>query len=175
MGIVFGFRPTASKVVPFTLVARYGSPEWKKWSRWPHEYLAHSWHLHAGLEVTNSSSAKCCIEPQPNWRNRAGMCTYLNRSVLFSPQHYLPLCIPQYRIDDLLNFQLLRVHWEGRKPASSHTSNFTVTLIFTTCQHWLLSYSFFSLAFRYPFTSHQVVPPLDWEQYVSKIATDILT
>nr|CAB3497911.1 unnamed protein product [Digitaria exilis] len=28
---------------------------------------------------------------------------------------------------------------------------------------------------RYPFTSNQVAPPLDWEQYVSEIATDILT
>ncbi|GJM96869.1 hypothetical protein PR202_ga13741 [Eleusine coracana subsp. coracana] len=28
---------------------------------------------------------------------------------------------------------------------------------------------------QYPFTSNQVAPPLDWEQYVSEIATDILT
>jgi hypothetical protein len=33
----------------------------------------------------------------------------------------------------------------------------------------------FLFAFRYPFTSKQVAPPLDWEQYVSEIATDILT
>ncbi|OEL36535.1 Replication factor C subunit 5 [Dichanthelium oligosanthes] len=28
---------------------------------------------------------------------------------------------------------------------------------------------------QYPFTSNQVAPPLDWEQYVSEIATDVLT
>lgn len=33
---------------------------------------------------------------------------------------------------------------------------------------------YFFLNCRYPFTSNQVAPPLDWEQYVSEIAADIM-
>jgi hypothetical protein len=44
-----------------------------------------------------------------------------------------------------------------------HTSTFTVMLIFLSCQHCCHILS--SLAFRYPFTSNQVLTPLDWKQY----------
>lgn len=28
--------------------------------------------------------------------------------------------------------------------------------------------------YRYPFTSSQAIPPMDWEEYISEIATDIM-
>lgn len=40
-----------------------------------------------------------------------------------------------------------------------------------TCK-LILVFCYFN--FRYPFTSNQAIPPMDWEQYITEIASDIL-
>ena len=90
------------------------------------------------------------------------------------------------------------IFWDMQSPTVSPTATFTcycrfintgcaVLLFLDVC--WFSLFTPFSiyiclifpedfilsLDFRYPFSPNQVAPPLDWEQYVSEIATDILS
>lgn len=37
-----------------------------------------------------------------------------------------------------------------------------------------LSFAYCHMVCRYPFSSKQTIPPMDWEEYVSEIASDIM-
>lgn len=68
----------------------------------------------------------------------------------------------------ILSFETCRVQQLSTKAC--------LTDIYRKCIH-LASYACLlcsSFDCRYPFTSNQAIPPMDWEEYVSEIASDIM-